>query len=63
MDNIKKTLIRVLIQFLIMFILGYFWIENDIMKALKLSIWTILVINIFHFIEYFYRKKYVKSRN
>lgn len=49
-SNIGKTLQGILIQFLVMFISGYFWIENDIVKALELAILTILITSVLNFI-------------
>ena len=50
-------ILRELIQFLVMFALLYFWIENDIMKALTISILTTLIMNIIYFTRYLYRKR------
>ena len=60
MGSIKRYILGVLIQFSVMLIAGYFWIENDIIKASRLAICTTLLISVFDFIKYFYNKTGVK---
>ena len=56
-NNIGKTLQGILIQFLVMFILGYFWVEKDIVKALELAILTTLITSVLDFILSIFNKK------
>ena len=60
MGNIKRYLLGLLIQFSVMLIAGYFWIENHFIKAFRLAICTTLIICVFDVIKYFYNKTRVK---
>lgn len=60
MNNIRKKLQVILIQFLVLFVLEYFWIERDISKALEFAILTTLITNILSYILSIFNKKQKK---